>query len=106
MLEVEKGKKEIRKITKAMKAVRKAQKDRRPMKILELARRMKGLSQAALAKELMYSRSHIGRIENQFVTPQEVHPRLRKALETYFGKTLEDLLTNAEFSTTCMVLSR
>jgi len=66
------------------------------MKMLEFARRTKGLSQADLAKKVLYSRSVISRLESCPVNPTEVHPRLRKALEAYFGRPLEDLLTEVE----------
>lgn len=66
------------------------------MKVLELNRRTKGLSQAELAERILYSRSVISRLESGTLSPQDVHPRLRKALESYFNKPLEELLRPVE----------
>jgi len=66
------------------------------MKVLELARRTRGLSQTDLANEVLYSRSVISHLEGCSVDPEQVNRRLRRALETYFGSPLEHLLTEVQ----------
>ncbi|MGO9116830.1 MAG: helix-turn-helix domain-containing protein [Desulfomonilaceae bacterium] len=64
------------------------------MKRLELERRRRDLSQADLGEKLLYCKTMVSNLENGRLCADEVHKRLRKALEDYFGVTLEELLTN------------
>jgi hypothetical protein len=66
------------------------------MRILELQRRIRGLSQDQLGKHVLYSRTVISRLETEMVNPGDVHPRLRAALERFFGESLEKLLSSVE----------
>jgi ribosome-binding protein aMBF1 (putative translation factor) len=68
------------------------------MRILELQRRIRGLSQDQLGQHILYSRTVISRLETETLHPGDVHPRLRAALETFFGDPLERLLSSVEVS--------
>lgn len=59
---------------------------------MELLRRVKGISQAQLAQDLMYSQGYISSLEKGSRALRRVHPSLKKALEDYFGESLEELL--------------
>lgn len=63
---------------------------------LEFQRRARELSQESLAKMILYSRSVISRLETQTLLSEDIHPRLRAALERFFGLPLEELLSSIE----------
>jgi len=69
------------------------------MTTLEFLRRTRGLSQAELGKELLYSRQLIAQLEKGNRPPGTLHPRLRKTLEDYFDLPLTVLLSRADPST-------
>jgi|GEM_PF-1570965 len=59
---------------------------------LEFRRRSLGLSQSALGQRIIYSKAVISNIEKNSPSPNTIHPRLRAALENFFGLPLEKLL--------------
>ena len=59
---------------------------------LELERRKRDMSQAELGEKLLYCKTMVSNLENGRLCADEVHKRLRKALENYFEVPLEDLL--------------
>lgn len=63
---------------------------------LEFYRRAKGLSQEGLGNKILYSRSVISRLESENPASEDVHPRLRAALERFFGEKLETLLSHID----------
>jgi transcriptional regulator with XRE-family HTH domain len=68
-------------------ALAKPQRRVRPVSPLELIRRKRGLSQAALAREIGMSRQYVGLIEGGLYPP----PHLREAIAVVLGMNPEDL---------------
>jgi transcriptional regulator with XRE-family HTH domain len=64
------------------------------MKIMEFLRRRQGMSQDELAKNLLYGRTTICRLERGELSGAAVHPRLRRSLEFFFGSPISTLLSD------------
>jgi ribosome-binding protein aMBF1 (putative translation factor) len=64
------------------------------MTILERERRARGLSQTELADHLLYSAAIVSRLETGAISVDQTGRRLRHALETFFGLSLQELLSN------------
>ncbi len=63
---------------------------------LEYHRKTAGFTQTELASRLLYSKATICRLERGRPSPGEVHPRLRNALERFFNRPIEHLLSTVE----------
>lgn len=59
---------------------------------LEYRRRLEGLTQEALGAKILYGRNTISRLERDRPSRDDVHIRVRTALETYFGESFEALM--------------
>lgn len=59
---------------------------------LEFLRRARGMTQADLGRAILYSRSMISVLEHTRPAPDTVSPRLKAALEVFFGESFEALM--------------
>lgn len=62
---------------------------------LEYLRRNRRLSQQKLGEAVLYSRFVIARLERDKPKAELVGIRLKKALESYFGESFEELMKDA-----------
>ncbi len=68
------------------------------MRQLEIQRRLRGLTQADLGERILYDGSNISRLESGALSIDRVSPRLRRDLEAFFKRPLEELLADVDAS--------
>jgi len=59
---------------------------------LEFLRRKQGLSQTELGERILYSRNIVSGLECGRIASEAINSRLKAALESYFGESLDVLL--------------
>ncbi|MEW6351598.1 MAG: helix-turn-helix transcriptional regulator [Thermodesulfobacteriota bacterium] len=64
------------------------------MKKIEFLRRKQNLTQDQLGDKLLYTRHTLSRLEAGKLGADEVSPRLRRAVESYFHEPIEQLLAD------------
>lgn len=60
---------------------------------MELLRRTRGLSVRQVAEQLDYSPSWLAWVERKCGDSERISPRLRKALERFYGESFDGLIT-------------
>jgi transcriptional regulator with XRE-family HTH domain len=66
------------------------------MTYLEYLRRQQGLTLIELGKRVLYSDARLSILENHRPPLDQVHPRLKRALEIYFNESFDRLMSDAD----------